>query len=146
MEEFKRQTIDLCPIDLRKLQLIIGFNVEERYKKLSEWYQKNEFRKEFEWTQKRISEIEKFDFLIAEKIEINENDDDNDSFEDLLHDAFCDKCNKQISGVRWNCLDCFDYDLCNLCMENSKKFHESSHIFRKFEKPKDSEIVKKIFL
>ena len=52
-EDF-RQSMHLCPVDLRKLQTLIGFNVLERYQKLKEFFTKHKLETEREWTLKRI--------------------------------------------------------------------------------------------
>jgi len=48
----------------------------------------------------------------------------------VVHFAYCDNCNNSqfISGVRYKCLECPDFDLCEDCME--KKVH-AIHGFRK---------------
>lgn len=53
-EDF-RQSMHLCPVDLRKLQTLIGFDVLERYQKLSEFFTKHCLNAEKDWTKKRIA-------------------------------------------------------------------------------------------
>jgi len=45
------------------------------------------------------------------------------------HRAICDGCNSRIFGVRWKCLECPDYDLCNTCKESGK-----IHVNHKFDR------------
>ncbi|XP_062596034.1 archaemetzincin-2-like [Saccostrea cucullata] len=48
------QPIHLCPVDLHKLQTLVGFDVTERYKKLLEFYQKHDMHSEAEWVKARL--------------------------------------------------------------------------------------------
>jgi len=57
LEEDFRQPIHLCPVDLLKLQSLVGFNVLERYRKLLKFYGKHDMTEEFEWTKRRIKVI-----------------------------------------------------------------------------------------
>jgi hypothetical protein len=36
------------------------------------------------------------------------------------HNAFCDTCNRSITGVRWKCIDCVDFDMCSACMLSTR--------------------------
>lgn len=53
-EDF-RQSMHLCPVDLRKLQTLIGFDVLERYRKLKEFFDKHKLEPERDWTDRRIA-------------------------------------------------------------------------------------------
>ena len=57
-EDFE-QSMHLCPVDLRKLQTLIGFDVLERYQKLKEFFVKHKLDTEKEWTDKRIAFLTK---------------------------------------------------------------------------------------
>lgn len=48
------QSMHLCPVDLRKLQTLCGFNVVERYEKLSEFFKRHGLEEEEAWTGKRL--------------------------------------------------------------------------------------------
>ncbi|KAK7116369.1 archaemetzincin-2-like [Littorina saxatilis] len=52
-EDF-RQPMHLCPVDLRKLHTLVGFEVQDRYKSLLEFYSKQGLKGEAEWVQKRL--------------------------------------------------------------------------------------------
>ena len=44
----------------------------------------------------------------------------------------CDGCKKHgISGMRWKCARCYDYDLCTSCYMSDK--HDLAHLFQRFE-------------
>ena len=57
LEEDFRQAMFLCPVDLRKLQHLCGFDVIERYRGLQTFYQKYEMNEEVRWIEKRINWI-----------------------------------------------------------------------------------------
>ena len=54
-----------------------------------------------------------------------------------FHPARCNMCKARISGVRYYCLHCKDYDLCSECEQknNEVSFHDESHIFAKIKDP-----------
>lgn len=44
----------------------------------------------------------------------------------------CDHCDQQIEGIRYKCINCLDYDLCEACRQ--KAVHFSNHSFNKIER------------
>jgi len=55
--------------------------------------------------------------------------------EDQVHPGVvCDGCGNGISGIRYKCSNCPDYDLCQTC-EAKGGIHEPSHVFLKIAKP-----------
>jgi len=55
--------------------------------------------------------------------------------EDHVHPGVvCDGCGNGISGTRYKCSSCPDYDLCQAC-ETKGGIHEPSHVFLKITKP-----------
>ena len=55
-EDFN-QSMHLCPVDLRKLQCLCGFDVVERYSQLLEFYRTHGLLEEERWVTKRLSFI-----------------------------------------------------------------------------------------
>jgi hypothetical protein len=55
----------------------------------------------------------------------------------LVHNAICDSCDQKISGIRYKCSICPDYDLCSVCEDKNMKesFHPQNHHFLKINRP-----------
>jgi len=47
----------------------------------------------------------------------------------LEHQHVCDGCNERISGSRFHCKDCPDFDFCSSCFEKKRKDHNEAHNF-----------------
>ena len=58
LEEDFRQSMHLCPVDLRKLHTLIGFDVCARYEKLQTFYAQHNMKPEAEWVRNRLSKIQ----------------------------------------------------------------------------------------
>jgi archaemetzincin len=54
LAEADARPLHLCPVDLRKLQWSIGFDVGERYRRLRDFYRQAGFEDEAQWLEKRI--------------------------------------------------------------------------------------------
>ncbi|MEO0292882.1 MAG: archaemetzincin [candidate division WOR-3 bacterium] len=52
LEESDARPLHLCPVDLRKLHYVIGFDIKKRYEKLYDFYEENDFQEEKEWVKK----------------------------------------------------------------------------------------------
>jgi len=63
------------------------------------------------------------------------NNDDGKSV--IKHFATCDHCEAQIQGIRYKCLQCPDYDLCEICeaITPRENIHDDQHVFAKLRKP-----------
>ncbi|MCX6550888.1 MAG: archaemetzincin [Acidobacteria bacterium] len=57
MEESDRRPLHLCPIDLRKLQWALGFNVVERYQRLVRFWSETGFDDEEMWAIHRLRHV-----------------------------------------------------------------------------------------
>ena len=55
-EDFQ-QAVHLCPVDLRKLQALCGYDVQERYEKLLQFFTRCALKDEGEWVAKRLEFI-----------------------------------------------------------------------------------------
>jgi archaemetzincin len=54
LAESDARPLHLCPVDLRKLQWSIGFDVVERYRRLRDFHRQTEFEDEAQWLDKRL--------------------------------------------------------------------------------------------
>ena len=44
----------------------------------------------------------------------------------------CDGCGYDgVTGMRWKCVKCYDFDLCSLCYMTGK--HDTSHPFQRYD-------------
>jgi archaemetzincin len=59
IEEADERPLHLCPVDLRKLQWSIGFDVVERYRRLLEFDREAGFQDETSWLEARLRYIER---------------------------------------------------------------------------------------
>ena len=57
LDEDFQQPMFLCPVDLRKLQTLFGFDVVSRYAQLGEFFKKNGMKEEQNWIEDRIVQI-----------------------------------------------------------------------------------------
>lgn len=57
--------------------------------------------------------------------------------QEKFHPATCDNCKSLISGIRFYCLHCRNFDLCSTCEQKNtdSPFHDESHIFAKIRDP-----------
>ncbi|GAA6062717.1 hypothetical protein JCM10212_002268 [Sporobolomyces blumeae] len=49
--------------------------------------------------------------------------------------VFCDRCLKTISGNRYKCRGCSNYDLCDHCVDFRGQFHPGAHAFVEIARP-----------
>ncbi|OWF37152.1 E3 ubiquitin-protein ligase MIB2-like [Mizuhopecten yessoensis] len=72
-----------------------------------------------------------------EGIDLRVVDTESSDFEYNLQHANCDTCvtvgpeTKSISGYRWKCVECTDFDMCNLCYMQGK--HDTAHHFMRYD-------------
>ncbi|KAI5290143.1 hypothetical protein KEM54_002346 [Ascosphaera aggregata] len=48
----------------------------------------------------------------------------------ILHDAYCDGCDKRVNGIRHKCLDCPDWDYCDSCVKSARLNHPGHRFAR----------------
>ena len=55
---------------------------------------------------------------------------------DCIHNFSCDNCKvHRISGTRYKCFICEDYDLCSHCERHKFSIHNNAHVFVKIDHP-----------
>jgi len=57
-----------------------------------------------------------------------------------IHHATCDECQQRICGIRYKCLVCPDFDLCEKCEENNSH----PHVFAKLYTNRDYQTVQSL--
>jgi archaemetzincin len=58
LEESDARPLHLCPVDLRKLQWSLGFDVVQRYRRLLDFHRAAGFDDEVRWIERRLARIE----------------------------------------------------------------------------------------
>ena len=57
--------------------------------------------------------------------------------------VICDGCNRSpIIGIRYKCLECFDYDLCETCAD--RQLIHAHHVLAKIRTPHQIDVVRKV--
>ncbi|CAF3809251.1 unnamed protein product [Rotaria sordida] len=57
--------------------------------------------------------------------------------------VICDGCNRSpIIGIRYKCLECFDYDLCETCAD--QQLIHTHHVMAKIRTPHQTDVVRKL--
>lgn len=58
------------------------------------------------------------------------------------HQAHCDGCgSKYMTGQRYKCNVCPDYDLCSSCYASGSKHIDTGHAFKRYDRPGDSPVI-----
>ncbi|XP_018577850.1 nuclear pore complex protein Nup93 [Anoplophora glabripennis] len=72
----------------------------------------------------RVGCLDKYDIRLLDNAQIGINH----------KSVICDECNSgHIHGMRYKCMNCYDFDLCSLCYHGDK--HDLSHSFKRIELP-----------
>ncbi|CAO3621646.1 unnamed protein product [Mucor hiemalis] len=62
--------------------------------------------------------------------------DANNTHASILHlGVYCDNCQTEITGIRFKCGHCPNYDLCQICEEYAPNLHNEAHAFIKIRYP-----------
>lgn len=77
LEEDFRQPMHLCPIDLRKLQVCLAFEIIEQHQALLSYYKKHNLEEEYQWMETRLQKISDNPDT-SSKEEIDEEDDEEE--------------------------------------------------------------------
>ena len=59
LEEDYRQSIHVCPVDLRKFQHLVGFDILHRYRALLKFYESYHMEENASWTRDMIQHLTK---------------------------------------------------------------------------------------
>ena len=58
LEESDRRPLHLCPVDLRKLQWTLGFDIAGRYRRLLDFWRDFNVNDEVYWIERRLAFVE----------------------------------------------------------------------------------------
>ena len=61
------------------------------------------------------------------------------------NEAYCDEYDVTITGRRYKCLTCYDYDLCEMCENQGAHPQHNMLLIRKPLKPKKFSFIRKVF-
>jgi len=67
LEEDFSQPLFLCPIDLRKLSQLVGFNIIQRYEQMLEFCTENQFENEIDLLKKRLELLKNTKQMVPRK-------------------------------------------------------------------------------
>jgi len=81
-----------------------------------------------------LNELASVEFRRDEAPKHEEKAPEQPAQEKPVHRAWCDKCNQQIAGLRFKCLVCPDYDLCETC-ETTRDVTHPTHDFLVINRP-----------
>lgn len=73
LEEDFEQSMFLCPIDLKKLALIVDFDLVVRYKQMKQFFDKHNAVKESQWLSSVIAALEDKDVVSNQSANTNNN-------------------------------------------------------------------------
>uniref|UniRef100_A0AAF5I116 ZZ-type domain-containing protein n=1 Tax=Strongyloides stercoralis TaxID=6248 RepID=A0AAF5I116_STRER len=86
---------------------------------------------EYPTAREKIDEIP----VIVIPVIVNNLDYLNDSGLQLHSNIRCDGCDRKVAGIRYKCIDCEDYDLCQYC--ERQNIHDSTHVMLRLARPVD---------
>ena len=126
--------------EIEKMKNLLNKKAKEEYEQLKKEYENiyREKEKEMEEKMNQMSEMMKSNMLISN---INKS-----SYKYEHKGIKCQKCFMEpIIGIRYKCIECEDYNLCEKCEEENtnKNFHNEEHEFIKIRKTKEKLIEKK---
>jgi len=75
-------------------------------------------------------------FSNSASVNNNAKEEEDENKGEVHSGVVCDSCGNTISGIRYKCSSCPDYDLCELC-EKKPGVHDASHVFLKITKPQN---------
>ena len=140
-EEMKKKYEEMAKENIEKIKVKLNQEFEKKIEKIKTDYD-NEYKnkeKEYDNIINQISQKIINSNLNISNLEQNSNQIEHKGIQ-------CKKCFiNPIIGLRYKCVECNDYNLCQKCEEeNAKKgFHDSEHNFIKIRKPqkKNQEII-----
>jgi len=90
--------------------------------------------------QELLNQFSSVDDVYGEKVKKEESKPIEKEKDTIAHPAQCDNCSTLIRGIRYKCVYCPDYDLCEGCeaVNCNVQFHPDSHVFAKLYNPSQS--------
>ena len=121
--------------EIDKIKIELNNRIEDQNKKL-----KLEYEKKFQEKDKKIGEeLNQISEMMASLSKVGQ------STCNFVHEGIkCQKClSEPITGIRYKCLECKDYNLCQKCEEenSNQSFHNIEHSFIKMYKTKEKEKI-----
>lgn len=135
---FSSDNLSIKKSDEEAINSNINLNLDEIKIEEQEDKMKREIKEIVNNKMKDLEENIAQDIFQSIKLQLTKNEQNNNNSNNnnnIIHLGIkCNKCNTEnIQGIRYKCINCENYNLCQNCESDSD--HVSSHIFLKIRKP-----------